>query len=80
VEWSAWGIGMGKTITFGEVLESADQLTLDEQTSLLGVLRGRVTERRRVELAEDIQNAHQEFQEGRCRPVTPSELIQEILS
>ena len=71
---------MRGTITFGEVLESADQLSLEEQKSLVDILRRRVTEHRRLELAKDIQDAHQAFQEGRCRPVTPSELMQEVLS
>ncbi len=71
---------MQTTISFGEVVEAADRLSLDEQESLLDILRKRVVEKRRAELAQDIQNARKEFQEGHYQPATPSEIIEEILS
>ena len=40
----------------------------------------RMIEHRRAELAKDIQDARLEFEEGRCRAATPSELIKEISS
>jgi hypothetical protein len=67
-------------MSFSEILEAADQLSLDEQTSLIEVLRHRVTERRREELAREIQEARCEFQAGRCQPKTPAEVLKEILS
>ena len=67
-------------MSFGEILEAADQLSLDEQASLIEVLRLRVTERRREELAREIQEARREFQAGQCRPKTPAEVLKEILS
>lgn len=71
---------MGNVMTFGELLEAADKLSLEEQETLVDILHRRMIERRRTELAKDIQDAQQEFQEERCREVTPSELIREILS
>ncbi len=71
---------MQTVISFGEVLEAADKLSLEEQESLLDILWRRVIERRRAELAEDIREAKQEFQEGHCQPATSSEIIEEILS
>ncbi len=71
---------MGNGMTFNDVLESADKLSLDEQETLTEVLHRRLIEHRRAELAKEIQNAQQEFQEGSCRPATPSELMKEILS
>ncbi len=71
---------MENTMTFGEVLEATDKLSLEEQETLVDTLRRRMIEHRRTELAKDIQDAQQEFQEGRCRAVTPSELMKEISS
>ena len=65
---------------FGEVLEAADNLSLDEQETLVGILSRRLVEHRRLELAEDILEALREFQKGGSRPVTPDELMSEILS
>lgn len=67
-------------VTFKDVLESSDKLSLEDQEALVDILYKRLIERRRIELAEDIRDAQQEFQEGRCRETTPSELIHEILS
>ena len=68
-----------KHITFAEVLEAADALTIGEQETLIDILRHRVTELRRSELAKDIAAARQEFQSGGCRSAEPDELIGEIL-
>lgn len=71
---------MEKVMTFNKVLESVDKLSLDEQETLTEVLHRRIIEHRRTELAKEIQDAQQEFKEGRCKPTTPSELMKEILS
>jgi hypothetical protein len=71
---------MEKTTAFGEILEAADKLSLGDQEALLEVLHRRIIERRREELANDIEQAQQEFQTGRCRPVTSSELMNETVS
>jgi hypothetical protein len=71
---------MEKLIPFGDVLEAADKLSLEEQEALLEVLHRRLIERRRDELARDIQQAQEELRAGQCRPVTPEELMKEILS
>mgnify|MGYP001563956353 CR=1 FL=1 len=71
---------MENTMLFGEVLEAADGLSLEEQETLMDILHRRMIERRRETLAKDIQEAQQEFQDARCKPVTPEELMKEILS
>ena len=70
---------MESVLAFGEVLEVVDKLSLEEQETLIEVVRRRIIERRREELAKEIQDAQKEFQAGRCRPVTPDELMAEIL-
>jgi len=71
---------MENVLAFGEVLEAADELSLEEQETLIEVIRRRVIERRREELAREIQDAQKEFRAGQCRPTTPDELMTEILS
>ena len=71
---------MTSVMPFGDVLEVVDKLTLEEQETLIEILHRRIIERRREELAQDIQQAQQEFQAGQCRPVTPTALMDEILS
>ena len=70
---------MESVLAFGEVLEVVDKLSLEEQETLIEVVRRRIIKRRRGELAKEIQDAQKEFQAGHCRPVTPDELVAEIL-
>ncbi|TEU17754.1 MAG: hypothetical protein E3J21_07610 [Anaerolineales bacterium] len=70
---------MESVFAFGEVLEVVDKLSLEEQETLIEIVRRRVIERRREELAKEIQDAQKEFQAGHCHPVTPDELMTEIL-
>jgi hypothetical protein len=67
-------------MSFNEILEAADHLSLDEQTTLLEVLQHRIVERRREALARDVQQARQEFEAGQIRPTSPADLLRLILS
>jgi hypothetical protein len=53
---------------FGELLEAADQLSLEEQVDFVEVLRRRVAERRRNEIAGEIQEARRDYAAGKCQP------------
>jgi hypothetical protein len=66
--------------TFSEVLQAADKLSLDEKETLIDILKKRLIDHRRAELIKEVQNAEQEYQNGQCRPATPSEIMKEILS
>jgi hypothetical protein len=66
--------------TFAEILEAADQLPLEEQENLIDILLKRLRDRRRANLVKDVQEAQKEFAEGKCQPVTPEQLMEEILS
>jgi len=70
---------MDMTISFGEILEATDKLSLDEQQSLIEILHRRMRERRRAEIAKNIQAARKEFQQGQCQPATPSDIMKDIL-
>ena len=71
---------MGNPVPFGEILEAADELPIEDQETLIAILKNRLRERRRAELLKDIQEAEKEFKEGKCQPATPDELMKEILS
>jgi hypothetical protein len=64
--------------TFGQVLDSADELTLEEQENLVSVLQRRVAERRRAELIRDVKEARQEFKAGKVRPASVAEILKRI--
>jgi hypothetical protein len=70
---------MTQLTPFGEVLEAADRLSLDEQEELIAILHRRLAQAARQRLVADVQEARQEFAEGRCSPATPDELMREIL-
>jgi hypothetical protein len=71
---------MAGRLRYGEILEGAEGLSVEEQEALVETLRNRLRDRRRGELARDVQEAQEEFAEGRSRPTTPAELMKEILS
>jgi hypothetical protein len=66
--------------TFTEILDAADQLSPEDQENLIEILQKRLRYRRRAALVRDVQEAQKEFAEGKCQPVTPAQLIKEILS
>ncbi len=71
---------MAKTLSFQEVLETIERLSLGDQEALMDVIRRRIIEQRRAELAKDIREAEEEFKAGNVRRATPDELRREILS
>lgn len=71
---------MENTEDFGEVLEAVARLSLDEQETLLDIVRRRIAEQGRKKLAQDIREAREEFAQGRSGPTTPEDLMKEILS
>jgi len=71
---------MEQTLPFGDVLEEIDKLSLEEQETLIDIVRRRMAERGRKILAAEIREARQEFAEDRCQPATADELMKEILS
>ena len=71
---------MQKALPFGDVLEAVQRLPLEDQEALVDIVRRRVSDQRQAELANDIREAHEELRAGRVRPVSPDELMEEILS
>ncbi|TAK63873.1 MAG: hypothetical protein EPO24_03760 [Bacteroidetes bacterium] len=71
---------MQNTITYNDILEDVDKLSLEEQESLIDVIQHRLIERRRDELAKEIQAVRQEYRDGKATVVSADELAREILS
>lgn len=71
---------MEHALRFGDIVEAADQLTLEEQEELLEIVRKRMTARRRGELLKGVEEAEQEFRAGRCRVMTADEIVDGIFS
>ncbi|MCE2672335.1 MAG: hypothetical protein LW635_01785 [Microcystis sp. 53598_E5] len=66
--------------TFAEILEAAEQLPLEDQENLIHILQNRLRDQKRTELIRDVQAAQQEFAQGQCQPMTPEQIMEEILS
>lgn len=66
--------------SFGQILEAADQLSLEEQEQLIEILSRRAADRRRSLLSREVRNARREFKEGSAKPANPDDILSEILS
>ena len=64
---------------FDKILDAADQLPLDDQRQLIDILNRRLAQASGLRIAKDIEEARAEFAAGKCKPVTPEELLREIL-
>ena len=64
-------------MTFDRIVGLADGLSMSQKESLVEILSKRLMEARRAELRRDIREANREFRAGKCRAVTPAEIIRE---
>ena len=69
---------MAATLTFGEILDAADELPLDAQRELAAILARRVSDARRQALLERVAEAEEDYRQGRCRTMTPEEFAAEL--
>ena len=67
-------------MTFSDILEAVEQLPFEEHEDLIRILQNRLREKNRANLIKDVRESEQEFAQGECQPVTPEELMREILS
>lgn len=63
---------------FADILDSVDQLSMEEKETLIEVLHHRMTEVRQKEILQDIQEGAAEYESGGVRWATPDELLREI--
>ena len=70
---------MTQALPFGDVLEAADQLSLEDQQELITILNQRLIQAARQRLVAEVEEANREFASGLCPPCTPDDLMREIL-
>jgi hypothetical protein len=70
---------MTPVMLFGDELEAANHLSLEEQQELIAILQRPVAETGRQRLIAEVQEARREFAAGLGRPVTAAELMREVL-
>jgi hypothetical protein len=71
---------MNQSLSFGELLDAAERLPLEERYALFDVLKRRLALEERQRIAADIQESRRESEEGKAVPATPDEIMREILS
>ncbi len=69
---------MSQTIQFGQILEMIDHLSLDEQDDLINIIRHRQIEKRREEIADNIVQARQDYQQGKVFRGNVDDIIAEL--
>lgn len=63
---------------FNTVLEAVEQLSPDEQETLLNIVRKRLSDRRRQQIIADVREGEKEIAAGRLKTVSVEELMDEI--
>ena len=70
---------MKTEISFNEILESIDQLSYEEQEMLTDIIRNRLRERRREEIARHAKETYEALKEGRARTGSINDLKRDLM-
>lgn len=70
---------MKTAMTFDAIVGLTEELTLPQKETLVEILSKRMTEQRRMVLRKDVREAGREFKAGKCRSITPADLMKEIM-
>jgi hypothetical protein len=65
---------------FGEILDAADHLPVDEQLALVQILGRRIAERNRAQIVRDVEEGRAELATGQARNASVKEITDEITS
>lgn len=65
-------------LTFNDLLEAIDDLPVEQQEDLIRIVRHRLTDRRREEIAERVRLARIEFAEGRTKRGSVEDLMNDL--
>jgi hypothetical protein len=69
---------MPTTSKFDEVLEQVEELSPPDQEALIDLIRKRLVERRRSEIADNINQSHQEYRAGQVRLSGVDDIMAEL--
>ena len=64
-------------MTFSDVVNATDELTAEEQETLLELLRRRLADRKRAQLARDVAEGRAEYASGRAKRMSVNEIMDE---
>jgi hypothetical protein len=70
---------MPQTITFHDLLDAADALSLEEKETLIDILHHRIAENGRRRVIGDVQEARGDFAAGSCQESTVDNIMRDIL-
>ena len=71
---------MSSASNFSSVLDAIEQLSDEEQETLLDIVRRRLAERGRQRIVRDVEEGRREFAAGRLKPMSVDEIMDEINS
>ena len=66
--------------TFGDVIETVETLSLEDQEDLVAIVQRRLHEQRRAELVRTVRAARKEFDARQCQPASPEQIVRRIKS
>ena len=66
--------------SFAEVVDAADALSMEEREELVTLLRRRLAEERRRQIAADVAAGRKEFEAGAVRPSSADDLMRRARS
>ena len=64
--------------TFSEIVDAADQLSVDEQQTLVEILDHRLADRNRKQIIRDVAEARAEFASGTAQTATAKQIMDEV--
>ena len=64
--------------SFSDVVDATDGLSVDEQETLVQILRRRIAERNRAVLVRDVEEARAEFEADKAQAASVSDIMQEV--
>lgn len=67
-------------VKFSDIVDAADDLSVDEQETLVEILRRRIAKRNREALCRDVAEARAEFEAGKTSSASVSDLMDEVQS
>jgi hypothetical protein len=65
-------------MSFDNILDSVIELPVEQQKSLIDIIRMRLNDKRRTEIAEDAQESIKNFRNGNFQPETAESLIERL--
>ncbi len=64
--------------TFSDVVDATDDLSVDEQETLVEILRRRIAMQNRNALVRDVEEARAEYRSGQTCTKSPSGIMDEV--